>query len=418
MSKRLARTGVTAFAKDLFGSPKKNFNLPPPTSFDFFNSLHLHSSDAFSGTTVVRLDSIYWITETGLTSHLNDENEQPVYSGSAPKGALMPTGARGREATRYVIVISRELRSRPASYPDRLQKLNCLEVSLEDDEVRHSFFMFLRAHDLLSFDERKREEARRNLVSPDDAAYEDTSFDQLEEYYEQFEVYAIAKNTALDDDERPVFWSSFIVAAFGGVGAISYLTDDALEQIMTLYNEAHWHFTIDNARTAVASSHFKHCFIEFYRCLEWLYSLPRAIAVKRELGLTEPATKLARTFSKELGWRRTEKDSLTLLLRDAEIHSYPTPQLARCLLAAPEPEPVANAGEAMGAGTEFDKKHNKWKSELRNTVASRLYQIRNQFVHQFEQDDIEEVSKEAEPELIHLLCWLCVKLYRTYSPEF
>ena len=418
MSKRLALTAATALAKDLFGGPKKNFRLPRPVSFEFFNSLYLHSSDAFSGVSVVRLDSIYWITNTGRTSNLNDENGQPVYSGSAPKSAAMPIGAQDREVTRYIVVVSRELRSRPASYPERLEKLDCLEISLQDDGMRQSFFMFLRSQGLLSFDERRREEARRELISPDDQKYEETPFDQIEKYYEEFEVYAIAKNAALDDDQRPVFWASYIVAAFGGVGAISYLKDDALEQIMALYDEAHWHFTIDNARTAVASTHFKHCFIEFYRCLEWLYSLPRAISVKLELGLTEPATKLARTFSKELGWRRTEKDSLTLLLRDAEIHLYPSLQLAECLLTTPEPQPIPNAGEPTGAGTEFDKKYIKWKSELRNAVASRLYQIRNQFVHQLEQDNVEEISKESEPQLIHLLCWLCVKLYREYSAEF
>ncbi|MDN7561094.1 hypothetical protein [Burkholderia orbicola] len=278
--------------------------------------------------------------------------------------------------------------------------------------------MFLRASNLISFDERRREEARRDLISPDDVAYDGTSIDQFDKYYEQFEVYAISDNSVLNDDARSIFWFSYIVAAFGGGATYPHLTDAALEQITVLYDEARWHFTIDNARTAVASSHFKHCFIEFYRCLEWLYSLPRAIAVKRELQLTHPATNLAKTFSKELGWRRAERDSLTLLLRDAEIHLYSNQQLAKCMLSPVETEPVAAVGEATGVGTEFDKRHNAWKAELRSKVATRLYQIRNQFVHQLEQDDIEPISAEAEPELIHLLCWLCVKLYGTYASEF
>lgn len=419
MSKGIARTAVAGFEKDLFGGQKKGFRFPPPPSFEFFNSLRLHSWDAFSGVTVVRLDSIFWLTDSGRTSQLLDDNQQPAYSGSAPEGMSMPRDARGREITRYIVVVSRELRSRPASYPARLQKLDCVEVPLGSDHgTRDSLLLFLRAHDLVSFDERRREEARRELLSPDDKEYDGTSFDSLEKYYEEFELYSIAKNAVLDDDARSVFWSSYVVAAFGGVSAISYLTENAVEQIMTLYDETHWHFTIDNARTAVAASHFKHCFIEFYRCLEWLYALPRAIAVKRELGLTQPATKLVRTFSKELSWRRKEKDSLILLLRDAEIHLYPAPQLAKCLLAAPEAEPTPLPGEPIGAGTEFESKHNKWKGELRSAVASRLYQIRNQFVHQFDQDDVEAISKEAEPQLIHLLCWLCVRLYRAYSPEF
>ncbi|TDA46210.1 hypothetical protein [Burkholderia pyrrocinia] len=418
MSKRIAKSAVTGFGKDLFGAAQTDFRLPAPGSFDFFNSLCLHSSDAFSGVTVARVDSIFWLTDTGRISELKVDGQQPVYAGSLPKGAPMPAGVRDRDITRYIVVISRELRSRPVSYPARLDRLGCIEDPLQDNELRNSVFMFLRAHDLISFDERRKEEARRELISPDDGAYVETSIDEFEKYYEQFEVYAIGKDSVLNDDARSIFWFSYIVAAFGGGATYPYLTDAALEQITILYDEAHWHFTIDNARTAVASSHFKHCFIEFYRCLEWLYSLPRAIAVKRELQLTHPATSLARAFSKELGWRRKERDSLILLLKDAEIHLYSNAQLAKCMLSPVEAEPVAAAGEATGVGTEFNNKHNAWKADLGTKVAARLYQIRNQFVHQFEQDEIEQISREAEPELIHLLCWLCVKLYRTYAPEF
>ncbi|MBJ9750860.1 hypothetical protein [Burkholderia cepacia] len=417
MSKRIASAAVAAFCGDLFGSGHKNFRLPPPKSFDFFNSLRLHSSDAFSGVTVARLDSAFWLTDKGRVSQLKIE-DQILYSGSEPKDGPLPAGVREREVTRYIVVISRELRSRHVSYPDRLQKLGCIENPLQENDLRNSVFMYLRAQGLLSFDERKREEVRRELISPDDGAYDGTSIDVFEKYYEQVEVYAIGGNSVLNDDARSIFWFSFLVAAFGGGAIYSHLTDDALGQITTLYDEAHWHFTIDNARTAVVSSHFKHCFIEFYRCLEWLYSLPWAISVKQNLQLTHPATKLARTFGKELGWRRKEKDSLIYLLRDAEIHLYPSDQLNKCLLSSADAEPVAANGEVTGPGSEFDNKHKEWKAVLATKVATRLYQIRNQFVHQFDQEDIEPIFPQAEPELIHLLCWLCVKLYRTYAPEF
>jgi hypothetical protein len=416
MSKKLATAGFKAIKEDFFAHKTTKFKIEPPQSFDFFNSLRVRAFDTFAGVTVVLVDSIFWQTSTGLASQIG-EGDDTLYSGTAAlKEDQLPQGVSDRHRSQWLVVASHELKSRPGTYGSQLASFKCVGVP-QDDDVQNSFLMFLRAHELLSFDERKRANAEMEVAAaPDDPAYEATSFHDLLPYYERFELYEVDELSVLRD--RSIFWMSYIVAAYWSNSRPRYLTNDALAELLVLYDEARWHFPIDNARTAVVASHFKHCFIELYRCLEWLYALPRAIAVKRKLNLSEKATMLARTFRSELGWRRTELDSLRLLLRDAQVHGYSLADLNRCLVSAlpprPDPGQVADLQEQAKLAT----KAAEWDQDLINAVADRLYKVRNQFVHQIEEADIQPLDASAEPHLVRLLCWLCVVLYRVYAPEF
>jgi hypothetical protein len=364
----------------------------------------------------VLIDSIYWQTGTDFVSQIG-EGENTLYSGTADLGeGQLPAGVSARRRSQWLVVASYELNSRPSTYESQLADLKCSAVK-PDDDIQNSFLMFLRAQELLSFDERKRAAAEMEVAAaPEDEAYEETSFHDLLPYYERFELYEVDEASVLRD--RSIFWTSYIVAAYWSNNRPRYLTVEALADLIILYDEARWHFPIDNARTAVVASHFKHCFIELYRCLEGLYALPRAIAVKKKLNLTEKATILARTFRAELGWRRSEADSLRLLLRDAQVYNYPLADLNECLVLklSPKPDPALVADPQEKA--KLAEKAADWEQELVTAVSDRIYKIRNQFVHQFEEADIQPLDANAEPQLIRLLCWLCVALYRVYAPEF
>ncbi|MEX3939953.1 hypothetical protein AB4Y44_10455 [Paraburkholderia sp. BR10937] len=416
MSKRLANLGARAFIADLYRGRENGLRLRPPGSFEFFNSLRYVDADSFAGVTVVLIESVYWSTDNGRVSSLVGGDGNPVYSGSIAVGQPLPGAVSGEVVERWIAVISRELDLRPGDYRRHLDELGCERIAGDEDDTRDSLFMFLRALNILSFDERRRDEAMQMVAAqPEAPGYIDTAVEEFLPFYEQFELYRLRGDAALAGRKRSIFWFSFVVAAFWSDSRPSYLTVPTLEQMLALYGEAHWHFPIDNARTAVVASHFKHCYIELYRCLEWLYALPRAIAVKRELGLATKATALARTFRSELGWRRKELDSLTLLLRDARVHSYPLVELNRCMGAALPPKPVRQQDDTDDI---FAKRKSDWSLKICENVADRLYKVRNQFVHQLEQVDIQPVSKEAEAWLISLLAWLCVELYRRYAPEF
>jgi hypothetical protein len=404
MSKRLAIKGVAALTDDLFGTTKTAFKLIPPESFAFFNSLRLGETDSFAGVTVILADSRFWRTEHGLVSELG-EGQDVIYAGTF-SGEEAPEGVSEGLVDRWIIVASRELGSRPGTYREALGGQGCTYV--HDKEAVASMFVFLRANNLLSFDESLREDATHGIASaPEDTHYVGTSVEELSRFYERFDMFKMGEASSLN--AQSIFWISYLVAAGWSDVKPAYWNADARAYLQRIYDEALWHFPIDNARTAIASSHFKHCFVELYRCLEWLYALPQARAVKRKLGLTEKATVLAREFRAELGWRRRERESLALLLRDAQVFEYPLFQLNKCLLAVLAPRP--------GHG-DSDEQHEKWTTAVVGIVADRLYAIRNQFVHQLEEADVQIIERESEPFLIELLCWLCATLYEVYAIEF
>lgn len=416
MSKKLAMTGFKGIKDDFFSGKKTKFQIEPPESFEFFNSLRVREFDSFAGVTVVLVDSIFWQTANGLVSQIG-EGENTLYSGTAElEEGKLPEGVSASNRRQWLVVASYELKSRPSTYDSQLGGLKCIGVAAHGDE-QNSFLMFLRAKELLSFDERKRSVAEMEVAAaPEDPAYRATPYDELLSYYELFELYQVDESSVLRD--KSIFWTSYIVAAYWSNVRPRYLTETALADLNILYDEARWHFPIDNARTAIVASHFKHCFIELYRCLEWLYAIPRAIAVKNKLNLNEKATMLARTFRSELGWRRAEADSLRLLLRDAKVYNYPLEDLNRCLNSILSPKPDPNGTNDEVEKERLKGKEAEWEQNVITAVSDRIYKIRNQFVHQIEEAEIQHLDKNAEPHLINLLCWLCASLYRVYAPEF
>lgn len=416
MSKKLAKAGFDSIKKDLFKDKPTKFKIAPPNTFDFFNSLKLREFDSFAGVTVAVVDSIFWETADGPVSQIG-ENADTIYSGSADlDNNHLPPKVNAITRKQWLVVASYELKSRIGTYENQLEGLRCTKPD-KDDDIENSFFMFLRGANLLAFDERKRETAEMEVAAaPDDPYYKETSYQDLLPYYEIFQLYEINDISVLKD--KAIFWFSYIVAAYWANNLPRHLSANALFELTKIYNQAQWHFPIDNARTAVVASHFKHCFIELYRCLEWLYSIPQSIAVKKELNLTTKATLLAKTFRTELSWRRSEADSLRLLLRDAKVFNYPIDELNRCLNSDLSPKPDPNSAQNEEEKVILTAKAVEWENDLTSKVAARIYKIRNQFVHQVDEKDTQQISTLAEPHLIKLLCWLCAALYPLYQPEF
>ncbi|WP_213063948.1 hypothetical protein, partial [Escherichia coli] len=72
----------------------------------------------------------------------------------------------------------------------------------------------------------------------------------------------------------------------------------------------------DNIFLSLTSSHLKHCYLELYRCIEWLYVIPRSRRLKGVIQFPRPAYELALHCIDELSWRRKEEDSLAKIVSD------------------------------------------------------------------------------------------------------
>jgi hypothetical protein len=408
VSKNLGKTAGRCIAHDIYGvNPHPDFQLRPPENFDFFNSLRLIEIDAFSGVTVALVKSVHWTD--GTTSVSSIKVDGTVFYTGTFDGPL-PPGFTLDSETYWIVVASRQLTSHGAAHASALTTLGCTINA----DFQEQFFMFMRAHELVSFDESQRLKFVEEVsYQPEASGYTATPVPDLYPFYEPLAVYEVTPNSPLAG--RSVFWFSYVIAANWKALPGAHLRSAALQDIARIYDANLWHFPIDNARIAITAAHFKHTFVDLYRCLEWLFSIPRAVLVKNELGLSTKATELARTFRDKLAWRRAEQDSLRLLILDAGIHNLDANALQACMQELLPPKPAI--GQALFQPGQPDTEE-KWIDFVATSLAKRIYAVRNQFVHQIDEREQQRVDKQAEPALIEVLARLCIVLYTKYSVEF
>lgn len=411
MSKILGKTAAQALQKDIFDSDfHGRFRLCPPSNFDFFNSIKLVETDTFANVTVSLIESTLWEHEGNLVSSVRLGEGTTVYSGNH-EGAL-PEAVSLHSKTFWLSVSSHELEIQGDEFRKALEFWDCTQ----ENENQEAFFMFLRAHNIVLLNPRKKLEAENSIKWQErDPAYEGTPVADFYQFYESISIHRVNPNSPLTG--RSVFWFSYLISSCWNSNSPSHITAKAIQYIGEIYSEQLWNFPIDNARVAMTAAHFKHAFIDLYRCLEWLYSLPRCLRLKTDLGLTMKGVELARAFREKLAWRRAEQDSLKLLIIDADPRDLDIVEVNKCLLSALPPFPSDGQDIVDGAQDTQDAQQ-KWAEAAATALSKRIYSIRNQYVHQIDFLDYQEISREAEPALINILAQLCAILYKKYSAEF
>lgn len=407
MSKRLGQHAVRGLTQDFFGeSSTTKFKLAPPRNFDLFNSLSLLETDSFSGISVSILKSTHWTHNSDIiTSYIVDDTKT-IYSGSYTEN--LPTELSIHNETFWIAITSKRVHQ-AQEFTAKLEELK-ITYNEEDKDI---FFMFLRAHELISFNTTLRLQAEENISwQPEAEDYTKTEVSELFSYYEEIDIFKIQPDSPLH--QQSVFWTSYLIAASTTALHPKYLTTQALENCHEIYNRSLWHFPIDNARIAITAPTFKHTFIDLYRCLEWLYSLPRSLKLKSELGLTLKGTELAKAFREKLSWRRTELDSLELLIIDADSRHLNPADIEKCL---GEPLPtIPSASQPLTEGQ--PKTLEEWNEKVSRKLAKKIYALRNQFVHQLDASEIIRISISEEQHFINLLTEICLMTYHKYASEF
>ncbi|WFP50300.1 hypothetical protein PL263_19685 [Methylomonas sp. EFPC3] len=157
----------------------------------------------------------------------------------------------------------------------------------------------------------------------------------------------------------------------------------------------------ENIFLSLTATHYKHAFIELYRCIEVLYVMPRSIMLKNKLSYSNPAYELARHCIDELGWRKREEDSLCRIFKDIDEKIIETSGI----------QSVSFAENSWSFdGTDDQKKSHE-------ALAIKIYRIRNQLVHQlYPNNELKIMDSDWNP-LIKLLLNVTKDAYRVYQAE-
>ena len=157
----------------------------------------------------------------------------------------------------------------------------------------------------------------------------------------------------------------------------------------------------ENVFLSLTATHYKHAFLELYRCIEVLYVLPRSMKLKAKLAYTHPAYELARHCFDELGWRRQEEDSLVRIMKDID----------EAVIAA---SGIQGASFAVSTwkfdGTDTQKKSHE-------ALAAKIYRIRNQLVHQLYLDAEISIAESDWIILIRFTLDVIKDAYRVYKSD-
>lgn len=298
---------------------------------------------------------------------------------------------------KHLILITsiRELLSTPV-----LTSLEELGISLVDTHTG-IFLAVVKDASLKRNDTLPAEYYEENIFSQqDDRTYNGHSLQDLEKCIEPFSLFEIDQNSLLYcRDHRDV---GQLICTF--VPALRVLPLEPLApSFQDLLIKGGHHLRNENVFNSLTSAHWRHSFLELYRCIEALYSLPRAISLRDKLKIPLSGATVAKACYGELGWKRKEEDSIKRIFQ----------LLPNSIAVATKIENVELfIGHNLNfSSDEFGRKSYEKLGEL-------VYRIRNSLVHHLELDDEFIPLNDKDWLLILRFLISAIKnIYSTYDSE-
>jgi hypothetical protein len=213
---------------------------------------------------------------------------------------------------------------------------------------------------------------------------------ELEDVAKLFPDVSIFKLNEDADSSRSI-WRSMgvLLSAFYGQGPIE-LSEEALKSLKELYEAGSNHVPFRIIVQGQLAMTWSGLFLELYRAIEQLYSVPKLTNLTDEWASPKPFYELAELLENQLGWRPKEEDALRELIESC----------GGSLLDMLTSELCPNA-------------ENKAKA-----VAKAIYKKRNSLVHFRSAMPEQDYSTEQWNNRIYLMIKLVSKLYERHGENY
>lgn len=236
------------------------------------------------------------------------------------------------------------------------------------------------------------------LFQQEDQVYNGHSLDELLPFFERMHFFTVQNNSQHQGKETKDL--AYLISSYD-----SSIINPNLHIFLSDFRNLLSHpgcFMKQNIFWSMTAAHYKHVFLELYRCLENIYSFPHAFALKNRMGLTLASYEIARHCADELGWKRKEESSLIKI-----FNLIPTQTLTPLI--------TKNISDLDGNQLSFNNQNEETASK--KTIAKLIYKIRNQMVHQFEVDKEIHITANTWIDLIKLLIPIIDHIYITHALE-
>ncbi|WP_152681881.1 hypothetical protein [Chromobacterium subtsugae] len=275
---------------------------------------------------------------------------------------------------------------------DQLLSDDNIDFKIVNSSTPNRDYIFLNAIYKLQVGLEKTEQSKReidNIMAP--FAVPGATIDFLLPLLEKFYVFECKP-------KRVEFIKSgnqmaFYLATYNSTSSKAHLSPQTIDRIRCLILEDIKYIPYNNLIHSIFNNKIEYSFLEIYKCMELVFSIPRILDLKTQLQTLTNTThlagldvkELAVACSKQLGWRRVERDSIKKLFKTCYDIDNSIFNLVTCSFSQ---------NKSLFKNRVIDSE------KALDDFVSDFYYIRNQIAHQFWTDDIISISNSEYDDLI------------------
>ena len=144
---------------------------------------------------------------------------------------------------------------------------------------------------------------------------------------------------------------------------------------------------------ALISVRWEHCFLDLYRCVERLFSIPTIVDLKGKLQIQQSGLAISKTLEELISWRKPEEDGLASLILDCNLI-------------------------ASDFHTDYIKLDTSCPPNYSyQSTAKHIYKLRNSIVHFRAITELPKLAESAWQRLVQFLVDLINALYLKYHAD-
>ncbi|ODA35361.1 hypothetical protein [Veronia pacifica] len=212
----------------------------------------------------------------------------------------------------YYIVISTEFF--PSCDTDKL--FDCIDnLNAQEHHIEECFFIKLCYHlqgfykpSLENSQDRELEEKLALGHREEKESYQGHEIDELIDVYRPIKVFKLDSNSVIP--ELGIWYLAAKLALYCPCLRSENINSDILSTANNIIelNSANY----ENIYLSLTSLHWKHIYLEVYRCIEGLYYLPWMLTLRDQIGTNKNAFELAKIVQESIKWREKEKESIKI----------------------------------------------------------------------------------------------------------
>jgi len=280
----------------------------------------------------------------------------------------------------------------PLSNEDLLELKDQSEDTIQPIEIPGSIYLFLASQLDLHPKKYDLQWAEQYIAGPANEDGVDLEF--VQPYIEEITILQLTDASIFKNPTPGRYVANYICTFDPRLKGNNKLSPRSLEIIREIFLQEKDRLIEENLFKAMETPLLKHAFLEIYRTLEFVFTLPRANALLEQLKLAGGKIDMkildfARHCHKQLGWNRVERDSIKKLFREYSSVNY-----ASFFSLPPKCTPFAGLTAALLTASADDQ------NAYVEKVADKFYQLRNQVAHQFWPDEVLNCTDSDWQELI------------------